>query len=177
MVDVMIDLETLDNKSSAAVVSIGACTFDRMTGKIIDTFYRRIDMEAAIASGGTCSGSTLIWWLQQDDDARIELTKGGSKISVAMEDFIKFLPANCVVWGNGSSFDISILDVTFERLKLTAPWKFWDVRDVRTVLDIASHLVKKSDVPFVGTKHNALSDAIHQATYVAKMWAAVKKAK
>ena len=174
MQEVMIDLETLDNKSSAAIVSIGACVFDRLTGKIIDTFYRRIDMEAAIASGGTCSGSTLIWWMQQDDEARIELTKGGSKISVAMADFIKFLPANCIVWGNGSSFDISILEMTLQRLKLECPWEFWNVRDVRTVLDLASHLVKKSDIPFVDTKHNALADAIHQATYVAAMISALK---
>lgn len=168
MTDCMIDLETLDNRSSSAIVSIGACLFDRTTGEIMDTFYERISWTAALASGGTVGASTLKWWFKQSDEARLELTKGGGiKISVAMNKLAGFIPYMSRVWGNGSSFDISILEHTMGRCSVKIPWAHWNVRDVRTVCDLAT--MKREDVPFEGEKHNALDDAIHQAQYVSLM--------
>lgn len=56
-----------------------------------------------------------------------------------------------------------------------APWPFWNVRDVRTVVQLAEGLVKK---PAAFTKdavaHNALDDCIFQVGYVSKMWQALR---
>lgn len=49
--DVMIDFETLGNGKNAAVVQVGACYFDRGTGKIGGVFKRNIDARSAIKSG------------------------------------------------------------------------------------------------------------------------------
>ena len=55
------------------------------------------------------------------------------------------------------------------------PWKFWNVRDVRTVVDLAKPFRNlKKDYKRKGTHHNALDDAIFQASYVSDMTQALQ---
>jgi hypothetical protein len=44
------------------------------------------------------------------------------------------------------------------------PWHYRAPRDTRTLFDLAE--LDARDLPFVGVKHNALDDAIHQAKCV-----------
>ena len=55
--DWSIDLETLDNKYSSAILSIGAVQFDRESGELGCRFYQEINVDSAVKSG-TVSGST-----------------------------------------------------------------------------------------------------------------------
>ena len=51
------------------------------------------------------------------------------------------------------------------------PWKFWNVRDCRTVLDMYES--KRGGFNKSGNRagaHNALQDAIYQAKYITMMW-------
>ncbi|EQA7358075.1 3'-5' exonuclease [Enterobacter hormaechei] len=45
-------------------------------------------------------------------------------------------------------------------------------RDVRTVVEMGKAISfdPKRDMPFEGTRHSALDDAIHQAKYVSAIW-------
>ncbi|MCY1371912.1 3' exoribonuclease, RNase T-like [compost metagenome] len=54
-----------------------------------------------------------------------------------------------------------ILRGAFERSWLTAPWMFWNDRDLRTLLAIFPEA--KKAVAFEGVKHHALDDARHEA--------------
>ena len=55
------------------------------------------------------------------------------------------------------------------------PWPFWNIRDVRTVCQLAEGLVKRP-ANFTKDKvaHNALDDCIFQVGYVSKMYRALR---
>ena len=57
------------------------------------------------------------------------------------------------------------------------PWQWWNDRDVRTVVELGKAIAfdPKRDMPFEGTRHNALADAIHQAKYVSAIWQKLTK--
>ncbi len=172
MYDVMIDLETLGLRQDAAFVSVGACMFDPDTGRIGEIFYNVVDWDDALCTR-TVSGSTLKWWMQRSEAAKKAIAVEGRPVSAVLRSLTSwFKLSNGVrVWSNGATFDISMLENAYAG---DEPWQFWNVRDVRTICDLASHLVSKKDIQLEGTQHNALDDAIHQATYVSKMWQALK---
>lgn len=175
---VMIDLETLGIKPDAIFPIIGACIFSPTTGEITDTFYAHLNQKDQQTLGRTTTPATIDWWKKQSDAAKKEIVKPGRPFKDVMEEFAEFLPPKCIVWGNGATFDISMLENAFRMLDMQVPWAFWDVRDVRTVVDLAKslpreHRVEKNQFPFEGVVHRADDDAKHQATYVAGMWQAL----
>lgn len=172
---VMIDLETLCTTQTAIFPIIGACVFEPTTGEITSEFYAHVSQKDQEAVGRTTSPATIAWWKQQSDAAKIEITKPGQPFATVMQQFTEFLPDRCIVWGNGATFDISILENAFRMLKMDIPWAFWDVRDVRTIVHLAQGKVEKNQTPFEGVAHNALHDAKHQARYVSAMWQALTK--
>jgi len=172
---VMIDLETFGTNPDTAFISIGAVKFNPMNGQIAeDTFYKRIDWEDALKHG-TITASTLAWWMQQSKEARDEILKPGERLDLVLTELKQYLGSKPIVWGNGASFDISILEHHYRASDIPVPWAFWDIRDVRTVVDLAAGIVSKADVPQPKVAHNALHDAMYQAAYVSKMWQALRK--
>lgn len=164
----MIDLETLDTTPSAVILSIGVAEFDPYKNKIGKTFYRTIGTKF-VQPGRTISIDTVAWWMEQSDAAREAITNPTNVVSLgsALSALTEFLGPdidNTVVWGNGATFDISILEHAYD---YRAPWKFWNVRDMRTVKEIHENIMPYlPTVPFVGEPHNAKDDAIHQAKVV-----------
>ena len=65
MNDIMVDLETMDNVPSAAIVAIGAVQCNLTTGETGSEFYRVVDLEGQDKLGMTINPGTLYWWLQQ----------------------------------------------------------------------------------------------------------------
>lgn len=175
--NIMIDIETLGTFMNAPVVTIGACFFDPITGEIGDKFYERIDIAEAMHFG-KADAETIRWWLKQDPAAQAELAKQGRKAADVLNKLTAFyrMSRDGKVWGNGPSFDITLLDYQYDRvLNQKTPWKFWNVRDVRTVVQLAEGLVKKpAAFSKDGTAHNALDDCIFQVGYVSKMWQALR---
>lgn len=173
----MIDLETMGTFVNAPVVTIGACFFDPLSGEIGAKLYCKIDLADALKHG-SLDPETLRWWLKQDPSAQKELTDGKFTLRDALESLSHFYNTghDAKVWGNGPTFDISILDYAYWKcLGQKAPWPFWNVRDVRTVVQLAEGLVKKP-AAFTkgGVAHNALDDCIFQVGYVSKMWQALR---
>ena len=179
----MIDIETLGNKVDAAILSIGACVFDIETGEIGETYYKRVGLKDVIETqtckdgGRKIDHSTLKWWLDQDAGARAEAFDGEGYLYFALDDFENWFgdKEDYKVWGNGATFDISILEHAIEDNGGDIPWKFWNIRDVRTVVDLAHGKVERNDFKFEGVAHHALDDAKHQAKYVSAMWMALVK--
>ena len=169
----MIDLETLGTAANAPVIAIGAVFFDPNTGTLGDTFDAAIDVEDAMRYG-VMSGSTFKWWLGQSDAARQKVVRGRERAEDVFSRFGSFAMKhgdNVQPWGNGASFDIAILDHAFPRiLNKPAPWKFWNVRDVRTVKELATGIVRFDDKMKQGVAHTALDDAVHQAKWVSTCW-------
>ena len=174
MHNVMLDLETMGNKPDAAIVAIGACFFNPLTGEIGNKFEQTVLLTDS-AKFGSIDGDTVLWWLKQSDDARLRINDGlFVTLGKALESFYEFVSVNCPVhkvkmWGNGASFDNVILKNAYDAIDKDAPWEFYNDRDVRTIVDLGRTLLNfnpKKDMPFQGTEHNALDDAIHQAKYV-----------
>ncbi len=185
MNNVMLDLETMGKSSDAAIVSIGACFFNPISGEIGESFECVIDLEDA-SHFGQIDGSTVLWWLKQESDARDKLQAVDAMgLAEALHYFRAFVlehadEVDCVkVWGNGSSFDCVVLRNAYKHCigENYIPWKFWNERDVRTVVDLGRSfkgINPKRDIPFKGVKHSALADAKHQAEYVSHILRALK---
>lgn len=175
MKDIMIDIETMGTWHDAPVVAIGAVGFCRETRILSEnTFYESIDFDSAFEHG-TPSGATVAWWLSQSTFAKSSLENGielGDALC-GLSNYISSFGKGVKVWGNGATFDITILETAYKSTKYDAPWMFWDIRDVRTVVDLAQGFCDRPKITN-GTAHNALHDAEHQAIYVMDMIAALR---
>lgn len=170
----MIDLETLDLIPSAKIVSIGAVIFDPRYGKIGDRFYRELDYKAQ--KDRTHSKDTVSWWKGQPTAIRKQL-QGKTPLESALIDLNSFLPSDVKVWGCGPTFDISILEDAYRSLDSEIPWKFWNVRDVRTIRDIYENNRGGWGKNAAKANHNALDDAHRQAEEVNKLWRKIMEIK
>lgn len=154
MIEMMFDLETLDVKSSALVLSVGAVTFEMFdTGggnldyRIVDRFYRVLDMERQFRIPRTVSQSTLLWWMQQDADARAEaFAPVRRNVGLVMDELQGFVDKDAITinkfWASPVSFDFGIWNSLADDMSHSTPWKYNQVYDVRTVLNEASYSAK-----------------------------------
>ena len=164
MNNIMLDLETMGNNSYAAIVAIGAVRFD---DNIKDSFYEIVKLESSIDLGMKMDASTIMWWLEQCDSARSELTKDGAlTISGALIKFAKWIGDDAVVWGNGATFDNVILTNAYKLATYPRPWKFRNDACYRTI----KNLNKDVMLSRIGTHHNALDDAKSQAEHLIDIW-------
>lgn len=178
MNNVMLDLETMGSGSKAAIVSIGACFFDPLTGQIGAEFEAIVDLQSA-AKYGKIDAQTVIWWMNQNAEARKILS---DPLACSLEDaLIEFSTwisqiedyRSRAVWGNGCTFDNVILGNAFKACQISQQWPYFGDRDVRTLVDLGRNILgidPKKDMPFEGVVHNALDDAKHQARYVSYIY-------
>ncbi|HBT1522116.1 exonuclease [Klebsiella pneumoniae] len=179
-VHVMVDLETMGKKHNAPIVAIGAVVFDPATGSIGDSFYKVVCLESSVNWGAVIDPSTVIWWLKQSSEARSAIVNDDAiPLQDALLQFREFVSDNVAggskkaqVWGNGASFDNSILRSSYDCIAEDYPWEYWNDRDVRTMVELGQAISfdPKTTIPFEGSRHNALADAIHQARYVSAIW-------
>ncbi|EIX9461587.1 hypothetical protein NUKP37_06510 [Klebsiella variicola] len=179
-VHVMVDLETMGKKHNAPIVAIGAVVFDPATGSIGESFYKVVCLESSVNWGAVIDPSTVIWWLKQSSEARSAIVNDDAiPLLDALLQFREFVSDNVTggskkaqVWGNGASFDNSILRSSYDCIAEDYPWEYWNDRDVRTMVELGQAISfdPKTTIPFEGSRHNALADAIHQARYVSAIW-------
>ena len=89
--EIMLDLETMGTGPDAAIIAIAAVEFDRETGKLGREFYEVVDLASAMAAGSTVEASTILWWMQQSDEARGEFRRAGIEIREALIRFAVWL--------------------------------------------------------------------------------------
>lgn len=165
MKDVMLDFETHSARSNAAIVSIGAVMFGGQT--LGQEFYCTVKTGDQDGRGLHFCPETALWWTQQSAEARKALTcPNALDPDQALGAFAGWLRSNGAVrlWSNGANFDAPILDNAFRAYGIRNPIKFWDVRDTRTIYEIAGIDMKAYRAK--GTHHNALDDAKNQARAV-----------
>lgn len=162
---IMVDLETLDTKPTAIILSIGACRVNFNTGEPTDPFYRVISVDSCKEVGLTESESTRKWWDGQSEEARRVFTDPSVPLLQGLSDFSTYLRqfgvGNLKLWGCGSDFDNVILSNAYEALGSQAPWRFYNNRCYRTIKKALEHHIEEPVRE--GVYHNALDDAMHQA--------------
>src|SRR5574337_1474769 len=111
----MVDLETVDNKPTSAIASIGAVMFDE--DGLYDEFYIVVDHLSSIQLGLTQSADTMNWWSKQSEEARKIFHPDTSKydVKIALIEFGSWFKNNggLYLWGNGSDFDNAILSTAY----------------------------------------------------------------
>lgn len=169
MHDIMLDIETLDTRPSAVILSIGAIRFDAETPNAFGaTFHRFVDIDSNLAYGRTVSGQTIMWWLDQDVVARKRLLEGKAEpLATVLTDLAAFITPEDTVWGNGASFDNVILADAFRSCGIPLPWRFWNDLCFRTLKKVFRAVPKPQ---FVGVEHDALDDATNQARHLQQIF-------
>lgn len=179
-----IDLETLSIKHDAAILSIGAQEFSPSSGKLGGNYYAEIDLQSAMKAGHV-DADTLRWWISQDAKAKRVFGRENKKpLAVALDELLQWMRGRSMapkVWGHGATFDITILESAYENgcVGLQPAWRYVNIRDIRTVVDIAQAIAdfKIEQVARVGVHHNALDDATYQANVVIAAYEALRRLK
>lgn len=175
MQDVMIDIETLDTRPSTVILSIGAVRFDIEKPEVIgDTFHVHVDIDSCLAAGRTVSGNTILWWLDQSDEARKKITDAQRvPLHRALLQLSTFVTEKDRVWGNGASFDNSALSDAYRSCGLPQPWRYWGDMCYRTLKNLYKDIVPKP--VFQGIPHDALADAFNQAIHLQLIYRRIKR--
>lgn len=183
-VNFVVDIETMGHICGAAITEIAVVAF---VGNNFDPdkckrFRVAVDLESCLNLGMTVTGSTIKWWLNQSKDAQALYRESGVPINEALIDLHAWsrdqvdgdIPFDSNdqpekpyrVWSH-ATFDFSMIEAAYAKCGLTSPWAYWSARDVRTILDLAfGKPGEYPSIPFVGVKHKALDDAIHEAKQV-----------
>jgi hypothetical protein len=160
--DVMVDIETLGTEPGCVVLTVGACTMQQ-NPEDRSVFTAALDWETQVRDSRGVNPGTLKWWMDQSPEARTEAFEG-DRVSVQdfADDFARWWWSVGAerIWSHGASFDVPILESL-----APMPWKFWNVRDTRTLYSFAGVTPKRGN-----DHHHALADAMAQTDAV---WSAL----
>ena len=173
--NVMIDLETLSTHNNAAIIEIGAVEFNKYTGEVGEKFNVIIDPKDWCKNDRHVDGETIQWWFNQTNEARKRFTRKNNAYVTLKQALcqLRYFIMDCdtvdddkdvVVWGNGATMDISILESAFNYFDIEVPWKFWAVNDVRTIVDLNPSIKKNCEFD-CGVRHSAIADCLYQIKY------------
>lgn len=166
MTQLMVDLETLDTKTSAVILTLGAVKFDPFSTLPFKELYLRFDIESQDALGCTISDDVIEWWTKQPTEIKEDAFSDENRLPAdqAIDMFHKFAWGCDKFWAKGHCFDIMILEHLYSKLKKSVPWQYWQIRDVRTLFDLAD-----PELP-TALLHNALEDSRRQAIGVRNVY-------
>lgn len=176
--NVMIDLETLSTHKNASIIEIGAVEFNKHTGETGKVFNALIKPSEWAKNDRHVDGNTVAWWFKQKEEARERFFTENENIrctdlKTALNALFYFIMdcdtvdngKNVTVWGNGSSFDIAILESAYEYFDIRTPWEYSAINDVRTIVAL-NPTIKQNMVYETGVKHNAVNDCMHEINYL-----------
>ena len=155
--DIMIDIETVGTGPDACILTIAAQTFDpNALGYLPQDYYARVDIDSQ--PNREVDDATVEWWATQSEEAQDEAfgEEGRIPLKQALEELSKLCFHCNLTWANGTTFDMVILENAYKQEQLPLPWRFWNVRDARTVYSLYP------DLPKPKASHHALEDCKRQ---------------
>lgn len=169
----MLDLETWGTAPGSALRSIGAVAFDPHGGQNWDeyVYYANIELASCEEVGLKVDPQTVEWWSRQSREAEDALLKEPRDLFTVVAQFHEWWSRvnGVYLWSNGANFDEVLWRSACDAVNRNVPWKYWNVRDTRTIWH-AAHINPKM-IPRAGIAHNALEDARHQAKCVTQAYA------
>jgi DNA polymerase III epsilon subunit-like protein len=172
MKHVMIDIETMGTGANASILSIAAVRFDLNTGEVDSISSINVDLQSCLDIGLDIDASTVLWWMQQSEEARKALLNPSEGIEDALLLLSDLITKEDEVWGNSARFDLGILENAYRKCGIDTPWDFRKERDVRTLVSFAPE-IKNKYKPTV--EHDPVSDCICQISYCSEIWNTLKK--
>lgn len=174
--DLMIDLETLGTNVDAPIISIGARFFDLETKTKGPHFYQVFDVADQIDSKTRfANASTIKWWMSQQDAAKNVFKDNAAPTQLVLKAFAEWVleigkaskkskaSKSVNAWGNGSSFDVTLMETLFNDYNVPCPWMYHNIMDLRTFRRFVGMGAK---IEKTGVNHNALDDVNSQIDYM-----------
>lgn len=167
MADVMIDIETASTKRNGLILSVAAVKFDPFSDQVFDGIYLKPDLESQLQIGRIADDSTIEWWAKQDEAIRNESWGDEDRLPLDqfLEQFNKFVWNSKKYWAKGPTFDMIIMEDFYASQSRPVPWKYHEVRDVRTIYDLAPELIITNT-----EAHNCLADCVVQIEILQKIF-------
>ena len=162
MNNVMVDLETMGANSNAAIIAIGAVKFDAKSQEITDRFDEIVDLKSSMDADLQVDPDTILWWMQQSEQAREPFKQTGINLKEALQKFATWIGDDAKIWGNGAAFDNVILENAYRACDLQIPWPHYNNRCYRTMAQLNRHIKVKR----TGVYHCAIDDAETQANHL-----------
>ena len=153
----MIDLEGLATGPDTTILTIAAQTFDPFgTGWYDKHYYARVTLESQ--ENRAIDDGTIAWWATQPDHAREEAFNEQDRIPLdqVLDELAKMIWHSKLIWSQGPTYDMNILEHAYKSYGKPLPWKYFQVRDSRTVFSLWP------DQPIPVTSHHALEDCRRQ---------------
>jgi hypothetical protein len=159
---ISLDIETLGLKPGNVVLSAALVRFDDLASTSV-----QIHIGEQQAAGLTINDGTRAWWSQQSPAAQAAAFAPAPPLRDALAHIATWLQwaasgasgQEFFLWCHGAGFDAPMLAAVFEAAAVPVPWTYRQVRDTRTLYDLAG--VSLGDFSG-GTYHNALDDAMAQ---------------
>jgi DNA polymerase III epsilon subunit-like protein len=178
---IMCDIETTGVKPDRNhIIQICAVRFNLKTGEYDPNLFE-VCLNPNTASWRSQDPSTMTWWQDPERqpiyDSIIEKSLDSK---IAIQAFAHWLgKERLVFWGNRNGFDYMFLQSYFADCGVPFPFKFWDSKDLLSYTEGLCNganvpFIKKSSLEFVGQKHNAIDDTLHQLKYLLHVDAEVK---
>ena len=158
-----IDLETIDTRPQATVLSFGAVKFNPFAdSEHHSEMYFKISIDDQDRLGRTVSDDTIAWWSKQDPKIMNEAfdQQGAITVNEALAKINKWVVGVDTLWGQGYGFDYTILEDMYRNARKPIPWNFWIIRDSRTLFSCCEKDPRKL---IQNDLHNALADAYYQS--------------
>lgn len=157
MADLMIDIEGLGTGPDTTILTIAAQSFDPLGSGYHERFYyARIDLESQ--DNRSIQQGTIDWWATQPEQAKEEAfgEQGRIPLDQALDELSKFIWQSKLIWANGPTYDMNIIEHAYKSYGKPLPWQFYVVRDARTIYSLWP------DLPRPPTSHHALEDCRRQ---------------
>jgi hypothetical protein len=155
--DLMIDLEGLATGPDTCILTIAAQAFDPLGQGIYEkSYYARIDLESQ--PDRKIEDGTVEWWATQPTHAREEAFNEQHRVPLdqALDELGRLIWHSTRIWAQGPTYDMNILEHAYKSYNKPLPWKYYMVRDSRTVFSLWP------DQPIPPTSHHALEDCRRQ---------------
>ena len=153
----MIDLEGLATGPDTTILTIAAQAFDPFGNGYYDKhYYARVTLESQ--ENRVIDDGTIAWWATQPEHAREEAFGEQDRIPLdqALDELGKLIWHSKMIWSQGPTYDMNILEHAYKSYGKALPWKYYMVRDSRTVFSLWP------DLPIPPTSHHALEDCRRQ---------------
>lgn len=153
----MVDLEGLGTGPETTILTIAAQEFDPLDrGRLGRHYYVRVSLESQ--EGRSIEQGTIDWWATQPDIVKEEAFSEEDRIPLrqALEGLHRLMWHSKRVWAQGPTYDMNILEHAYKSLKMPLPWKYYSVRDSRTLFSLAPSLATYP------ASHHALEDCRRQ---------------
>lgn len=174
--DLMVDIEAL----GSVVTQIGACTFDRDTGEVFETFLENLTVAPQLDAGleihlgavnfwlnEAKAGSELTWRDNQHHPAQVlqwlNIFVGGATEDTGLRG----------VWSH-ATYDMPQLARLYRTFNINRGWKFRKERDIRTLVDLSRVSLKEVEHKH-DKSHDALEDCLYQVEYCAAAFKELNK--